>query len=104
MSFEIKISVLDFSMPDFNRPKSYNVYVLPNEVAKLWTGANCISLPLIGKEILVKKEGVTESAFFVFLNKKDILTRKVKLEIGIYTNKKKIKTLKTTFLGPIKFN
>ena len=61
-------------------------------------------LQLIGKEILVKKEGVTESAFFVFLNKKDILTRKVKLEIGIYTNKKKIKTLKTTFLGPIKFN
>ena len=54
--------------------------------------------------MLVKKKGVTESAFFVFLNKKDILTRKVKLEIGIYTNKKKIKTLKTTFLGPIKFN
>ena len=61
-------------------------------------------LQLIGKEIVVKKEGVTEGEFFVYLDKKDILTRKVKLEIGVYSNGKKIKTVKTNFLGPIKFN
>ena len=60
-------------------------------------------LQLIGKEIVVKKEGVTEGEFFVYLDKKDILTRKVKLEIGVYSNGKKIKTVKTNFLGPIKF-
>ena len=31
-------------------------------------------LQLIGKEIVVKKEGVTEGEFFVYLDKKDILT------------------------------
>ena len=53
---------------------------------------------------LIGKEGVTEGEFFVYLDKKDILTRKVKLEIGVYSNGKKIKTVKTNFLGPIKFN
>jgi cytochrome c oxidase accessory protein FixG len=61
-------------------------------------------LQLIGKEIIVKPEGVTEGEFFVYLNKSDLLTRKVKLEIGVYSNGKKIKTVKTNFLGPIKFN
>jgi cytochrome c oxidase accessory protein FixG len=61
-------------------------------------------LQLIGKDIIVKKEGVTEGEFFVFLNKSDLKERKVKLEIGVYSNGKKIKTVKTNFLGPIKFN
>lgn len=61
-------------------------------------------LQLVGKDIKVKPEGISNGEFFVFLNKSDILERKVKLEIGIYSNGKKIKTIKTTFLGPIKFN
>ncbi len=60
-------------------------------------------LQLIGKEMIVKKEAITEGEFFVFLNKSDITERKVKLVIGIYSNGKKIKTVKTNFLGPIKF-
>ena len=61
-------------------------------------------IQLIGKEIIVKSEGITEGEFFVYLNKTDLLTRKVKLEIGVYSNGNKIKTVKTNFLGPIKFN
>ena len=60
-------------------------------------------IQLIGKDIEVKPEAVTMGEFFVFLNKKDIVDRKIKLEIGVYSHGKKIKTVKTNFLGPIKF-
>lgn len=62
------------------------------------------SVQLVGKEIVVKPEGVTEGEFFIYLNKADIKERKTALEIGIYSHGKKIKTVKTSFLGPIKFN
>lgn len=61
-------------------------------------------IQLIGKDIRVKPEAITMGEFFVYLNKKDIVERKVKLEIGVYSHGKKIKTVKTNFLGPIKFN
>lgn len=61
-------------------------------------------IQLIGKDIQVKPEAVTMGEFFVYLNKKDLVERKVKLEIGVYSHGKKIKTVKTNFLGPIKFN
>ncbi len=61
-------------------------------------------LQLVGKDIKVKPEGITNGEFFVYLNKADLKERKVKLEIGVYSNGKKIRTVKTIFLGPIKFN
>ena len=61
------------------------------------------TLQIIGKPISVKKEGISEGEFFVYLNTNDITERKVKLVIGVYSNGKKIKTIKTNFLGPIKF-
>ena len=60
-------------------------------------------IQLIGKEIVVKEEGITEGEFFVYLNKADLTDRKMKLEIGVYSKGVKIKTVKTNFLGPIKF-
>ena len=60
-------------------------------------------IQLIGKDIVIKEEGVTEGEFFVYLNKEDLTDRKMKLEIGVYSNGVKIKTVKTNFLGPIKF-
>lgn len=60
-------------------------------------------IQLIGKEIVVKEEGITEGEFFVYLNKTDLKDRKMKLEIGVYSKGVKIKTVKTNFLGPIKF-
>jgi len=64
---------------------------------------NSYKLQMIGKDIVVKEEGVTEGEFFVYLNKSDVTDRKIKLDIGVYSNGKKIKTVKTNFLGPIKF-
>lgn len=59
-------------------------------------------IQLVGKDIVVKPEGVTEGEFFVFLNKAELTDRKTKLIIGVYSNGKIIKKVKTSFLGPIK--
>jgi cytochrome c oxidase accessory protein FixG len=61
------------------------------------------TIQLIGKDIKVKPEEITMGEFFVYLNKADLVDRKMKLEIGVYSNGKKIKTVKTNFLGPIKY-
>ncbi len=58
-------------------------------------------IQLIGKDLMVKSEAVTEGEFFVILKKNDIKKRKSILEIGIYSNNKKIKTVKTNFLSNI---
>ncbi|MDP1803102.1 MAG: cytochrome c oxidase accessory protein CcoG [Bacteroidota bacterium] len=59
------------------------------------------TIQIIGKELQVKKEDVTQGSFFLFLNKSDIKKRKTELKIGIYSNGKLIKTVKTNFLGPV---
>ncbi len=59
------------------------------------------TIDVVGKEINLKAEGITESTFFIYLNKNDIKDRKTKLQIGVYSEGKKIKTVKTNFLGPI---
>lgn len=59
------------------------------------------TIDVVGKEINLKAEGITESTFFIYLNKSDIKDRKTKLQIGVYSKGKKIKTVKTNFLGPI---
>ncbi len=58
-------------------------------------------IEVIGKSLGVKKEDISQGEFFVYLNKADIKSRKTKLVIGVYTHNKKIKTLKTNFLGPV---
>jgi hypothetical protein len=57
-------------------------------------------IKFVGKEhMMVPKEGQAEATFFIMLNKKDITTRETDLEIGIYQDGKKLKTVKTSFLG-----
>jgi cytochrome c oxidase accessory protein FixG len=59
------------------------------------------SIEVVGKALEVRKEDVTQGSFFLFLNKKDIKHRKTELKIGIYSNGKRIKTVKTSFFGPV---
>ncbi|MEO6304351.1 MAG: cytochrome c oxidase accessory protein CcoG [Bacteroidia bacterium] len=59
------------------------------------------TIEIIGKAMSVKKEDMTQGSFFIFLNKSDIKKRKTELKVGIYSNGKLIKTVKTNFLGPI---
>jgi cytochrome c oxidase accessory protein FixG len=58
-------------------------------------------IQIIGKDLMVKNEAVSEGEFFVILKKSDITQRKSILEIGVYSNNKKIKTVKTNFLSNI---
>ena len=58
-------------------------------------------IEVVGKSLGVKKEDISQGEFFVYLNKGEIKNRKTKLLIGVYTNNKKIKTVKTNFLGPV---
>jgi len=58
-------------------------------------------IKMVGKEILhVEKENVAGGSFFIILNKNQIKNRKTKLLIGVYSNGRKIETIKTNFLGP----
>ncbi|MBS1638097.1 MAG: cytochrome c oxidase accessory protein CcoG [Bacteroidetes bacterium] len=59
------------------------------------------SVELVGKDLVLKPEGVSEGEFFIVLNKKDIVDRKTKLEIGVYAGGKRIKTVKASFLAPV---
>jgi len=58
------------------------------------------TVKIIGRDLEVKKEEVGQGQFFIYVNKSYITTRKTKLEIGIYENNKKIRSVKTTFMGP----
>ncbi len=57
-------------------------------------------IEVLGKQLATKKEDVSQGQFFVYLDKATIKTRKTKLQIGIYSNGKRIKVVKTSFLGP----
>ncbi len=56
---------------------------------------------LIGKSLNIKKEGMVSGQFFVMINRDKLDGRKTKLIIGLYSGDKKIKTIKTSFLGPL---
>lgn len=58
-------------------------------------------IEVLGKALTTKREDVSTGQFFVYLNKAEIKSRKTKLQIGIYSNNKRIKLIKTSFLGPV---
>lgn len=57
-------------------------------------------IQVVGKALGVKEENVSQGEFFVLLNPSDLHQRKTKLILGVYTGTKKVKTIKTSFLGP----
>lgn len=59
-------------------------------------------IQMVGKKIItVEKESMASGEFFIILNRKEIKNRKTKLSIGVYSNGKKIETVKTNFLGAV---
>lgn len=60
-------------------------------------------IKMVGKEIIkVSKENMANGEFFIILSRDQIKKRKTKLSIGIYSNGKKLETVETSFLGPMK--
>lgn len=58
-------------------------------------------IEVMGKNLAAKAEDVSQGEFFVYLDRADLHSRKTKIQIGVYSNNKKIKTIKTNFLGPV---
>jgi len=92
--------------PDNRISNLYN-YRLLN---KTWLGKKVTLKPenfegnirIIGREggLAIPKEGSVSGSMLIFLDRKDVTKRKTKLDIGIYENGKKVKTVTTSFLGP----
>ena len=60
------------------------------------------TIQYLGKEqMIVPKEGQHESTFFFVTNKHQLQKRETDLEIGVYLNGKRKRTIHTSFLGYI---
>jgi cytochrome c oxidase accessory protein FixG len=59
---------------------------------------------IVGKDLVVPKEGRASGGFFVILDKKDVKDRKTKIKLGLYHGTEKIRTIETSFLGPFSNN
>jgi cytochrome c oxidase accessory protein FixG len=59
---------------------------------------------MVGKDLVVPKEGRASGGFFVILDKKDVKDRKTKIKLGLYHGTEKIRTIETSFLGPFSNN
>jgi polyferredoxin len=57
-------------------------------------------IKIIGNDILVKKESVGESVFFIILDKSVVTSDKVPVRVGIFSGNKEIEVVKATFVGP----
>ncbi|MBV6647040.1 MAG: cytochrome c oxidase accessory protein CcoG [Cyclobacteriaceae bacterium] len=57
-------------------------------------------IELVGELSTVASQGVTEGAFFIILKRNALKKMSTKLKVGIYSDGKKLETVKTTFLGP----
>ena len=60
------------------------------------------TVDLIGGISNIKKQGLKEGTLFIEINKTDLSSSKVKLELGIYSNGELIETTSTNFMGPVK--
>jgi polyferredoxin len=58
-------------------------------------------IEVAGKEILVEKEGYKNATFIVKVDQKQIKNRRTPIKISVYQNNKKIRTVSTTFFGPV---
>ncbi len=59
------------------------------------------SLTMVGRELSVKAEEITDGTFFVSLPQSNISSIKTAIEIGVFSDGKKIDQLKTSFIGPV---
>ena len=58
-------------------------------------------LEMVGENIFLKEQGIGEGAFFVVIKPEHIKTMSSKISIGVFSDNKKIETVKTKFLGPV---
>jgi cytochrome c oxidase accessory protein FixG len=59
-------------------------------------------LEVIGKDILVKKEGYQTATFIIKVDPKQITQRRTPINIGVYERGINIKNIEVTFMGPLR--
>lgn len=59
---------------------------------------------MVGGSMKIKKQDLQSGTLFIEIDKKDLISSKEKLEIGIYSNGELIETTSTNFTGPLKIN
>lgn len=59
-------------------------------------------IKLIGNDLIVNPQGVTESKFLVILHKSEIKAMKTPLQISVKSNDKVLDVIQTSFLGKVK--
>ena len=57
-------------------------------------------IKIIGDQIIVKKQSLGESVFFIILDEKDLKKGKMDILVGIGSGDRLIEEAKTTFVGP----
>ncbi len=63
---------------------------------------NFATVEVIGKEMLVNRQEMTEGVLFVRINEKDLQGTKTEVTLGIYEGDKLIERVNTNFIGPFK--
>ncbi|XZF14970.1 cytochrome c oxidase accessory protein CcoG [Chitinophagaceae bacterium MMS25-I14] len=63
------------------------------------------TIQLVGeKDLHIPKEGALSGSMFVYMDSADVKNTETPISIGVYRDGKKIKTIKTAFLGPFMGN
>ena len=75
---------------------------IENVVIKLISHKGKVNM--VGGSMMVKKQDLKSGTLFIEIDKKDLISSKEKLEIGIYSNGKLLETTSTNFTGPLKIN
>jgi cytochrome c oxidase accessory protein FixG len=57
-------------------------------------------IQVIGSEIMVKKQSLGESVFFLILSSQDVKSDKTGVKFGVYSQGKLIEEIESTFVGP----
>lgn len=97
------------TMPDGRLSNLYNLKLVnkthvPMIVdVKLENPAGEIQMINTGNDTIRSGEHITHQ-FFVILNREDVKSWKTEVQVGLYVEDKKIKTIKTNFMGPEVYN
>ena len=77
--------------------KSFNILPANLEIENITSA----EIKLIGKDLIVEPQGVTEAKFFVILPKLEIKFLKTPLKIAVKSNGKVLDVIQTSFLGKV---
>lgn len=77
--------------------KSFDAHALELRVLSPENAA----LTMVGRELAVKAEEITDGTFFISLPQSNIGKIKTEVEIGVFSEGEKIDQLKTSFIGPV---